>query len=418
VTVAFINTVDWGELEHAYGGASDLPALLKQVASTKGVRLHKPIGELYSRVLHQGTIYSASPPAAHAVIEMLVAAAPAEKEIFYDLMTGFAEAARKAFADGRAIPCCAGGDPEDGAAIQREVLTASPKFVPDLTHTEAAIRRGAASLLTAFPEADASMARLVRDRWTIETDSSVREAMVKGLAQVRGSFIDWPEFLHGAVATEGDAYIRFLLRLEQVSYMKGDADEATVDDLIHTAVEGRASETFAYENDARFFEALEGLGEARNVAPLLATLTLAKEDDQLRMLAERLLRAVFHDERTGWGGTSSSLEREDGSHPPSQAMSRQIVKLVLKLILWKLFPFMARAAVRNAMKTKPNGVRKVEYWGLDGRAPEIPETLNHQQRTVLQAFAAKEELWAFRTNLWHLFGLPDNADGMRKLLDS
>jgi len=107
MTTAFIDTVAWDNLEHAYGAASDLPPLLKSVSTAKGRRMREPLGELYSRVLHQGTIYSASPPVAHAVIGMLGSAAPPEKANFYELLDGFlrSRAGRDRHGARYSLPC-------------------------------------------------------------------------------------------------------------------------------------------------------------------------------------------------------------------------------------------------------------------------------------------------------------------------
>jgi hypothetical protein len=410
---AFIDTVAWGELEHAYGAASDIPPLLKQIATLKGRKLHEPIGELYSRVLHQGTIYSASPPVAQVVIEMLGSADLEQKTFFYDLLDGFCEASRRAYADGRAIPGHAGGDPEDGRAIESAILAGAAVFVPDLTHAEADIRRCVANLLTAFPTVTPESASLVRERWFVETDATVRSAMVTGLARARGSFADWMEFLEKALDKERDANGRYLLRLAQVDELKASADSAAVDDLIRSFVEANAGDYFL-NDDGRFFEVLQGLGEERHVAGLLEAFRLATNRELLRVLAERLLRVVFEDQRTDWGQTASSLLREDGAPPPQPDMSRQTVKLILKLILWKIFPFMRRRQIRKMTQNKPKGIRKVDYWGLKGTAPEIPARLTETQRKVLMTLGEKVELWKFRTNLWELFGLPGEAEGIRR----
>ena len=410
---AFIDTVDWNELQHAYGAASDIPPLLRQVATLKGRKLHEPIGELYSRVLHQGTIYSASPPVARVVIEMVGTADLEHKTFIYDLLDGFCEASRRAFIDGRAIPCHAGGDPVDGRAIEREILAGAGAFVPDLTHAEADIRRYAANLLTAFRSMTLESASLVRDRWFVETDATVRSAMVIGLTRVRGLFADWMEFLEKALDKERDANSRYLLRLAQVDELKASADSAAVDDLIRSFVEANAGDYFR-NDDGRFFEVLQGLGVDRNVAGLLEAFRLTTNRELLRVLAERLLRVVFEDQRTDWGQTASSLLQEDGSVPPQPDMSRQAVKIVAKLILWKIFPFIRRWQIRRMTQSKPKGIWKVDYWGLKGTAPEIPAHLTETQQRVLIALAEKAELWKFRTNLWELFGLPGEAEGIRR----
>ena len=50
---------DWRNLEHAYGSAEDLPQLLAGLSRDANAEVW---GELWSRVCHQGTVYSASFP--------------------------------------------------------------------------------------------------------------------------------------------------------------------------------------------------------------------------------------------------------------------------------------------------------------------------------------------------------------------
>src|SRR5438046_520902 len=50
---------NWSLLEHAYGNAADIPALLVMLSPDP----HAPVWEaLWSRVCHQGSVYSASLP--------------------------------------------------------------------------------------------------------------------------------------------------------------------------------------------------------------------------------------------------------------------------------------------------------------------------------------------------------------------
>jgi hypothetical protein len=49
--------VDWTSLRHAYGAAGDVPALLDRLTPDPGDEVW---GELWSRICHQGSVYSAS----------------------------------------------------------------------------------------------------------------------------------------------------------------------------------------------------------------------------------------------------------------------------------------------------------------------------------------------------------------------
>lgn len=405
---AISDTVAWDQLVHAYGPASDIPLLLKRVAAARGRKLFKALDELSSRVLHQGTIYSASPPVVGAIIEMAQAAKPREKVMFYGLLSGFAEAARQAIADGRAIPCCAGGDPVDGAAIRQDILNARQWLVADLAHPDTDVRSLAAELLTAFAETDLATARLIRDRYFKEDDPQARQALLDGLIRMRASVDDWPGFLNAALAREDHPASRFSLRQAQVCGMRSAAEASAVEELAATFTDPADEE--------RFFEAVHLLGSEREQGAILRAFEFATDEDLVRVLAERLLRLVFEDRRTGWGQTSQSRLNEDGSKPPGPNLGKLLVRSLGMLVLLKLFPFILRRKIRKAANSKPKGILKVDYWGLEGTAPSMPARLSETQVAILTALAAKGALWQFRTNLWELFGLPDSADGLQQFV--
>src|SRR5262249_53995721 len=156
-------------------------------------RLQKQMSELCERILHQGTIYSTSPPAVHELIGMAAKAKARDRALFYAVLAEFSSSARKAVRDGRAIPCCSVGGPSDGEAILREILQARDQFAPDLESPDPVIRGNAGLLLTASVDADAGAVRLVRARFTTEPDASVRGELFRGLARVPEQFGDWRE---------------------------------------------------------------------------------------------------------------------------------------------------------------------------------------------------------------------------------
>lgn len=62
----------WSELQHAYGAASDIPALLKQLSDLPSSEKDKePWFSIWSALAHQGDVYSASFAAVPHVIEAL-----------------------------------------------------------------------------------------------------------------------------------------------------------------------------------------------------------------------------------------------------------------------------------------------------------------------------------------------------------
>ncbi|MHA6758137.1 hypothetical protein [Streptacidiphilus sp. PAMC 29251] len=69
---------DWSQLRHAYGTAEDIPDLLDRVDPDPQAR---EWGDLWSRLCHQGTVYSASYAALPALTQMARQWSPAERHM-------------------------------------------------------------------------------------------------------------------------------------------------------------------------------------------------------------------------------------------------------------------------------------------------------------------------------------------------
>jgi hypothetical protein len=124
-----------------------------------------------------------------------------------------------------------------------------------------------------------------------------------------------------------------------------------------------------YLGGESFFEAIDLLPPERELDAMQSALNQASGRGLILAVVERMLRFVFDDRRTGWG---------------------------------QLAPF--------------TGEPRVDYFGLVGDPPAIPARLTVLQHATLAACADKEALWQFKTNLWELFGLPDNSRGFRQVI--
>ncbi|HEU4670565.1 MAG TPA: hypothetical protein VFR91_07640 [Dyella sp.] len=85
----------WSELRHAYGAATDIPALLGQLASYPDERSYQdePWFTLWSSLCHQGDIYSASFAAVPHIVQAL-AANTSRASVSYFLLPASIEVAR------------------------------------------------------------------------------------------------------------------------------------------------------------------------------------------------------------------------------------------------------------------------------------------------------------------------------------
>ena len=63
--------VDWDRLEHAYGGAGDVPGLLRDLTSRRRRRRARALDQLFGNIHHQGTVYSATAPAVPFLAELV-----------------------------------------------------------------------------------------------------------------------------------------------------------------------------------------------------------------------------------------------------------------------------------------------------------------------------------------------------------
>ena len=85
----------WSELQHAYGAATDVPALLKQLADLPSSENDKePWFSLWSALAHQGDVYSASFAAVPHVIGAL-ASAPLKADLSYFQFPAWVEICRR-----------------------------------------------------------------------------------------------------------------------------------------------------------------------------------------------------------------------------------------------------------------------------------------------------------------------------------
>ncbi|MBL1265287.1 hypothetical protein [Candidatus Methylomicrobium oryzae] len=84
----------WSELQHAYGVATDIPALLKQLAGIPSSENdEEPWLSIWSALAHQGDVYSASFAAVPHVIEAL-ASAPLKADFSYFQFPAWVEVCR------------------------------------------------------------------------------------------------------------------------------------------------------------------------------------------------------------------------------------------------------------------------------------------------------------------------------------
>ena len=90
-----LDSTKWSELLHAYGAASDIPDLLRQLETlppSEGE--NEPWDSIWSSLAHQGDVYSASFAAVPHVIRVL-ASSPSRADFSYFLFPAWVEVCRQ-----------------------------------------------------------------------------------------------------------------------------------------------------------------------------------------------------------------------------------------------------------------------------------------------------------------------------------
>ena len=189
-----LNSVPWDDLQHAYGSAEDVPALLRALADSEDV-----IGELFGNIWHQGTVYEASSYAVPFLVELTAEPTVAARGDILGLLGALADG--HSFLAGHA-------QPELGSIGQR--LRQQPdyeqKLAAELEHVRRTrdavfdhhqaferlledpapmVRAGAAYVLSRFPEHVADFAPFVRQAAQHERAPLARAGMLWCLGCLR-----------------------------------------------------------------------------------------------------------------------------------------------------------------------------------------------------------------------------------------
>ncbi|WP_326669056.1 HEAT repeat domain-containing protein [Streptomyces sp. NBC_01257] len=158
-----IDAIDWASLEHAYGPADDVPALLRAAASPDAEARGEAVDELFSSLCHQGSVYSATAPAVRFVARLALEG-PGHRLPLLWLLHGAADGA--------------GRDRQD---VRRAVATALPALLGLAADRDPAVRRTMVWIIAGCEEASLPLLPLLRARLETEDDPEVRAALVTAL---------------------------------------------------------------------------------------------------------------------------------------------------------------------------------------------------------------------------------------------
>lgn len=192
-----LDSIDWAELTHAYGDAQDVPEMIRALASRDRERREWAYHSAYGNIFHQGTRYSATPPAIGCLIELAAEPTTPDRSRLLALVVhcvgsylsptwGPATASGAIWGETVAPMAGYGETKELLADCERAAEPAVPLALELLSHPDPALRESAAFLL-ACVQAHATrhgVAPRLREHLGREEDPQVRAMIAFALTHV------------------------------------------------------------------------------------------------------------------------------------------------------------------------------------------------------------------------------------------
>jgi hypothetical protein len=165
---ADLDQLDWSRLRHAYGSAEDVPALLRDLASPVDETAAEAEQELWSSVVHQGTVYTATAAAVPFLARLV------------------AEGVRRSALVGMLGVMAGSVDEYDlplPGAVRGAVAAQLGQLLPLLADDDREVRRTTAWAVAQCRSAAGPDARAaLRARWAAESDPAVRADVLTACA--------------------------------------------------------------------------------------------------------------------------------------------------------------------------------------------------------------------------------------------
>ena len=190
-----LDQIDWSGLSHAYGEASDVPDLLRDLASPDDALRQKALYALYGNIWHQGTVYEATGQAVPFLIELLtipsvtnksgilhllqcIAGGSSYRNVYMELRSYRSERQTKEFQARRTRELDWVHD------AHRAVVEGTPIYLILLSDAKAEVRTMAAYVLASCPERHAEIEPMLRLCSTDEKDPVAKVSLLLAWAHL------------------------------------------------------------------------------------------------------------------------------------------------------------------------------------------------------------------------------------------
>jgi HEAT repeat protein len=192
-----LDDVPWSELTHAYGNATDVPALIRSLVSADDAEREHALHELFGNIWHQGTVYQATIYALPFLIDLLRDPLSPDREALALLVAsiiagrGYSEIhwSSPIVSPFTRRPLAKPSDLADRIAKERDIVQEIRKrgaaavdiLLAFLDHSEADVRMTVAQALGCLPSCADTIVPVLRTALADEHDVEVRKAMADSL---------------------------------------------------------------------------------------------------------------------------------------------------------------------------------------------------------------------------------------------
>ncbi|MCX5429007.1 HEAT repeat domain-containing protein [Streptomyces sp. NBC_00257] len=228
---AGIDEVDWASMEHAYGPAGDVPAMLRGLASADPAERETALDGMYGAVHHQGDVYACTLASIPFLFELVVDPGIQDRGSIVELLTSIGGIDLDEDDEDEI-----GEDEFEGAANYAMAATAvtagAGVFFELMADEDPGVRLNAPLALAALHGHPDRVLALLRERLPIEPDEEVRLALVEAAGRVA--------LRHRALAGQSAAWLSRLagegfpagLRLAALAQLARCAPDALPGDVV------------------------------------------------------------------------------------------------------------------------------------------------------------------------------------------
>lgn len=274
------NATAWEKLSHAYGKATDVPGLLEALGSSQAKARAQAIWKLGASICHQGTFYSATPPAIPVLVDLAAQPKTKDRQAILKLLGNIAtfDDHARFLLDGieeKRMPAL----PKVYSKSLEAVRAGFPVFAKLLDAREPEVRAAAAFLLAWLEGSARESLPLVKGALAREKNASTKAALCLSLAYLaRYVQSKSEEAALKALLDDNDLAVRTAAAIALAHVRAGRVDEKTVSMLAEGAPAKNLAKTSLpwLDGDLAQF--------ATRVLAALPKSTAATEDALLRVI--------------------------------------------------------------------------------------------------------------------------------------